>query len=176
MVSFLVYLVQGNKTNTKPKRKINTKPKPDKMLELELKQNTFIFSSFLYLGSCLFCLIHTRYRLLTKIEEILFVFILIQTLLSVGYWVNPFPPFSPIHIVDGIFAKINVLAFSVYVLFIKPLSLFQRLSFLGLLFLAGFLFYQSDQYSRQTWCCREHTIWHAFFHMVSSYGTTYAFL
>jgi len=143
---------------------------------LEGKENILIFSSFLFFGTCLFCLYHTRYRVLSCMEEILFVSILIQTLLSVAFWTNPNPPFSLIHKTDAIFVKINGLSFSTYILFLKPLSHWYRLSFLGCLLLTGFFFYQSNQYSRQSWCCKEHIFWHAWSHLFTAIGISHAFL
>ena len=139
------------------------------------EQNPLVFTSFLFFGTCLFCLFHTRYRLLTKMEEILYLSLLIQTFLSVAFWTNPFP-FSLIHKIDAIFVKINGVTFSSYILFIKPLSLWYRMSFLGCLLLTLSCFYQSDKYSRQTWCCGEHIFWHAWSHLFTAIGISHAFL
>ena len=139
-------------------------------------KNPLVFTSFLFFGTCLFCLFHTRYRLLTIMEEILFISLLIQTLLSVAYWVNPFPPFSLRHRIDAIFVKINAVAFSIYILFMKSLYSFFRLT-AGFFFIATlFCFYQSDQYSRKTWCCGEHIFWHAWSHLFTAIGISHAFL
>ena len=160
----------------KYKTKTQNKPKYDKIFSLMHEQNPLVFTSFLFFGTCLFCLFHTRYRVLSPMEEFLFVSLLIQTLLSVAFWINPYPPFSLRHRIDAIFVKINAVAFSIYILFVKSLYLFFRLT--ALLFFIAILscFYQSDKYSRQIWCCDSHIFWHGWSHLFTAIGISHAFL
>ena len=159
--------MQQNKYKTKTQ---------NKMFSHILEQNPLVFTSFLFFGTCLFCLFHTRYRVLSPMEEFLFVSLLIQTLLSVAFWVNPFPPFSLRHKIDAIFVKINGITFSTYILFLKSLSPWHRVSFLSCLLLTLSCFYQSDKYSRQIWCCEKHIFWHGWSHLFTAMGISHAFL
>jgi len=146
------------------------------MLELDTNQNPLVFTSFIFFGTCLFCLIHTRYRLLSPIEEILYVLILIQTLLSVAFWTNPDPPYSLRHKIDAIFVKINAIIFSVYILLIKSLYPFFRLSSGFFLILTLSCFYQSYKFSHEKWCSEWHLFWHALAHIFTAISLSHAFL
>jgi hypothetical protein len=166
--------VNHAKTNTKRKHE-----KIDNVNEMffdNTEQNVLIFSSFSFFGTCLFCLYQTRHRVLTRMEEFLYVSILIQTILSVAFWTNPFPPYSLIHIMDGIFVKINVISFSSYILFVKSLYLQYRLSAFLFFIITIYCFYQSDKHSREIWCCKEHLYWHAWSHLFTAIGISHAFV
>jgi hypothetical protein len=172
VVSKLNSLVQKKQIQNQ-NHKINTKTYIKSTMH---KHKTLVFTSFLFFITCLFGIFHTRYRLLTKMEEILFLSILIQTLLSVLFWTNPHPRFSLRHRIDAIFVKINAIAFSICLLFLKSMHPFFRFT-AGFFFISTlFCFYQSDKYSRQSWCCESHIFWHACSHLLAAIGISHTFL
>lgn len=160
----------------KTKTQCNTNENPKNRQSLDMNQKTLVFTSFLFFGTCLFCLVHTRYRLLTKMEEFLFVSLLIQTLLSVVFWTNPDPPYSLRHKIDAIFVKINAITFSSFIILFKPLYLHIRFSAILFFIISLFCFYQSNKYSHESWCCNKHIFWHIWAHIFTSISVSYAFL
>ena len=108
-------------------------------------------------------------------EHILAVLLVCNVVFSVSFWLNPIRP-SIIHSLDGLFAKISAIVFSVYILFIKSLSLKMRITAFAILCLISILRYYSHIYSRDNWCSPNHVLVHALFHFFASAGCSFAFI
>jgi hypothetical protein len=103
------------------------------------------------------------------------VLLVCNVVFSVSFWLNPIRP-SIIHSLDGLFAKISAIVFSVYILFIKSLSLKMRITAFTILCLVSILRYYSHIFSRANWCSTEHVLVHALFHFFASIGCSFAFI
>jgi predicted membrane channel-forming protein YqfA (hemolysin III family) len=108
-------------------------------------------------------------------ETILAGFLLLSSSLSSAFWINPVPK-STIHYYDGIFAKISIILFSIYVLFIKEIDFEFRVAFVILLSIGLFMFYKSNKHSTKKWGSRKHTYYHVIFHIFIIYGSIIAFI
>ena len=108
-------------------------------------------------------------------EHIFAVLLICNVVFSVAFWLKPVRP-SIIHSLDGTFAKISFIVFSVYILFIKSLSLNLRAIAFAILCLVSILRYYSHIFSRANWCSTEHVIVHSLFHFFASIGCSFAFI
>ena len=108
-------------------------------------------------------------------EYILAGFILFNIVASLLFWYNG-NKHSCFHIVDGIFAKISLITFIVYVLFFKKMPYYIILLFFIVLSLVIYFIYCSNYYSTIQWCSEQHIFHHAMFHACASMGAIYAFM
>jgi hypothetical protein len=108
-------------------------------------------------------------------EYILVAFILFNIVASVLFWYNG-NKHSGFHLVDGIFAKISLIVFIVYVLFFKKIPYYMIFLFLILLSLVIYFIYYSNYCSTIQWCSESHIFHHAMFHACASMGAIYAFM
>ena len=114
-------------------------------------------------------------ELLSIFEYILVAFILFNIFASLLFWYNG-NKHSGFHIVDGIFAKISLIVFIIYVLFFKNLPYYMILLFLFILSLVIYFICCSNYYSAMKWCSESHIFHHAMFHACASMGAIYAFM
>jgi hypothetical protein len=109
------------------------------------------------------------------IEYILLGFIAFNFFASLLFWYNG-KRNSGFHIVDGIFAKISLIVFIIYVLFFKNFPYYMIVLFLIVLALLIYFICCSNYYSAIKWCSEEHIFHHAMFHVCASMGALYAFI
>jgi hypothetical protein len=109
------------------------------------------------------------------IEEIILAGCLLTcACLSSAFWINPVEN-SMIHYYDGIIAKISVVLFSIYVLFVKEIAVQWKALYLLILSIVIFMFYESTKHSSQQWCSQKHILCHVIFHIFIIYGAMIAF-
>jgi surface polysaccharide O-acyltransferase-like enzyme len=110
-------------------------------------------------------------------SERFLVFLLIINI-SLSFYVWAIEPIqnSDIHFYDGLFAKVSVFIFTIYILFIKQTHFNIKLSFTILLVISFYFFYYSNYYSSREWGSQQHVKYHSVFHFIISIGCTTAFL
>uniref|UniRef100_A0A6C0I307 Uncharacterized protein n=1 Tax=viral metagenome TaxID=1070528 RepID=A0A6C0I307_9ZZZZ len=108
-------------------------------------------------------------------ETALVSLLVINIILSFLFWNDPKPQ-SVIHTLDGIFAKLSFVLFSIYILFIKDIHGLWWLISLFLFMLSATAFYVSNMHSKIDWCSRDHLLFHAIFHILISLGCSIAFI
>lgn len=96
-------------------------------------------------------------------------------ILSFLFWMQPIRH-NQIHFYDGIFAKISVVLFTIYILFVKKMENIYTLLFFFFLFIALYMFYCSSIHSCQEWCSDTHIIYHLIFHIFISLGCMVVFI
>jgi hypothetical protein len=111
-----------------------------------------------------------------NIEYFLVFLLLINISLSFYFWLREPIKKSDIHFYDGIFAKISVFIFTIYILFVKETIFYIKLLFIILLIISFYFFYYSNYYSSIEWCCQEHIQYHSVFHFFISIGCCTVFL
>ena len=108
-------------------------------------------------------------------EYVLAAFILFNIFASLLFWYNG-KKNSGFHVVDGLFAKISLIVFIIYVLFFKKIPYYMIFLFLVLLTYVIYFLYCSNYYSTIQWCSEQHIFHHAMFHACASMGAIYAFM
>jgi hypothetical protein len=98
-----------------------------------------------------------------------------NTMLSLLFWNNPINK-CVIHWYDGTFGKISIVAFVVYIVFVKKIPVLQKMVFLAIFGLSMCYFYCSTKYSTESWLCEEHVEYHFIFHALIVLGTLWAFI
>jgi hypothetical protein len=96
--------------------------------------------------------------------------IILQSFVSCLLWWNPmYTRWSLIHKFDALLARINILLIIFFKLFIyqKNIVIFKINTLIML-----YLFYKSNQASRQIWCSQIHIIYHGFAHLFGA-GSIY---
>jgi hypothetical protein len=96
-------------------------------------------------------------------------------ILSFLFWTHPIEN-SFVHYYDGIFAKISYVIFSIYILFVKRISIKLRILSFAILLMASTTFYYSNYYSKMDWCSDIHFSWHFIFHFLCGVGCSIAFI
>jgi len=114
-------------------------------------------------------------ELMSIFEYILVAFILFNIFASLLFWYNG-KKNSGFHVVDGVFAKISLIVFIIYVLFFKKIPYYMIFLFLVLLTYVIYFLYCSNYYSTIQWCSEQHIFHHAMFHVCASMGAIYAFM
>jgi len=114
-------------------------------------------------------------ELMSIFEYILVAFILFNIFASLLFWYNG-KKNSGFHVVDGVFAKISLIVFIIYVLFFKKIPYYMIFLFLVLLTYVIYFLYCSNYYSTIKWCSEQHIFHHAMFHVCASMGAIYAFM
>jgi hypothetical protein len=124
----------------------------------------FLFPIFLFLVKGSPLLIEAVYAMLISINLVL----------SLLFWSNPVQH-SSIHRWDGFFAKLSYVIIPSYILFIKELDIYSKISFVVVLAFATMMFYFSNCFSK-TWGCHDHQLCHSMFHLFTGIGGMFAFL
>jgi phosphotransferase system glucose/maltose/N-acetylglucosamine-specific IIC component len=107
-------------------------------------------------------------------EMALALALMINIVLSFLFWLDAVEH-SRVHFYDGVFGKISYSLFSLYAIFIKDTGLFLKFLYMGVLCLAFFMFYLSNETSKQDWCCEQHVIYHSIFHALTATGCSLVF-
>jgi len=108
-------------------------------------------------------------------EIVLAIFFVINILLSISCWTIGIKK-SYVHLCDGFFAKISIVLFSIYTLFIKEIDNFFKILYIIILIFTYVLFSKSTLHSLTEWCCTKHIMYHSIFHLLVSIGCIITFL
>jgi len=108
-------------------------------------------------------------------ENILAGLLLINFALSVLFWSNPIKN-GLIHKIDAFFARVSVFCFIAYVVFLKKISIFHKTLFFILLFIGLLFFYYGSKESYKSFCFKNHSICHMFFHLFIYLAGCFAFI
>jgi hypothetical protein len=108
-------------------------------------------------------------------ENVLALLLFVNIILTNLFWTNPIKN-SYIHKYDSIAARLSYIAFPIYILFIKNIGYEMKLLFLIVLLSSLFMIYHSDICSKGEWCSQEHIKCHTIFHLMSSIGSSIAFI
>ena len=132
-----------------------------------------VISSLFLLTSLLFInFIPTK---LNSFEILLSLLLIVNVLFSILFWSHPINR-SCIHHYDAIFARISLLLFSTYILFVKNTTIKIRLVYTLVLSISLFFIYLSNLCSKEKWCSNNHILCHFLFHIFISIGTIFAFI
>jgi hypothetical protein len=129
---------------------------------------------YLLVGSSFLLLLNYIYKRRNSWENYLIGLVSINFVLSVLFWMNPVKP-SWIHRIDAAFAKISLLMFTTYIMFIKSIGSLRKLSYTIALSFVAIMAFFSDLFSKQEWLCQDHVMSHFAFHVFASAGTLFAF-
>ena len=129
---------------------------------------------YLLVGSSFLLLLNYIYIRQNVWEHCLIGLVLINFVLSVMFWMNPVK-LSWIHWIDAVFAKISLLMFTIYIMFIKPIGSRRKFAYTIALSYVAIMAFFSNVYSRQEWVCQDHVMSHFAFHVFASTGTLFAF-
>ena len=88
---------------------------------------------------------------------------------SIAFWMNPIQK-SFLHTVDSFFAKLSLLVFTAYMMFIKGTSSRHRFLYAVVLSFTGIMAFFSNIFSRSEWACTGHILCHFVFHIFSNIG------
>ncbi len=129
---------------------------------------------YLLVGSSFLLLLNRIYKRQNEWENYLIGLVSVNFILSVMFWMNPVKQ-SWIHRIDAIYAKISLLAFTLYIMFIKSISSRRKLAYTIALSFVVIMAFFSDEFSKKEWLCRDHVMSHFAFHVFASVGTLFAF-
>ena len=129
---------------------------------------------YLLVGSSFLLLLNCIYKRQNIWEHGLAGLVFVNFALSVMFWMNPVKG-SWIHQVDAVFAKISLLAFTTYIMFMKPIVSRRKIAYTIALSFVAIMAFFSDAHSRLDWVCRDHIMSHFAFHVFASTGTLFAF-
>lgn len=129
---------------------------------------------YLLVGSSFLLLLIFVYKQQNDWERLLALLVIANFILSVLFWMNPVKR-SLTHRIDAIFAKVSLFAFTIYIMFMKPIAARRKIAYIIALSFVAIMAFFSDIFSRQNWLCREHVMSHFAFHIFASTGTLFAF-
>ena len=129
---------------------------------------------YLLVGSSFLLLLNYIYDRHNIWENNLIGLVSINFILSVMFWMNPVKQ-SWIHRIDAAFAKVSLLMFTTYIMFIKSVSSRRKFAYIIALSFVAIMAFFSDVFSKQEWLCHEHVMSHFAFHVFASTGTLFAF-
>lgn len=110
-----------------------------------------------------------------KYHYILANLLIINMILSILFWSNPVKQ-GLIHKIDAVFARISLICFLLYIIFLQEICiLYQALSFI-LFFTGIFMFSNGDKESSKNWCSKSHINYHMCFHLFVYLAACFAFL
>ena len=95
--------------------------------------------------------------------------------LSYLFWIDPVKN-SSIHAIDALFARISILFFVLYVIFVKKTKLIYKLLFFISLCIGSLMLYYSNHHSTKEWCSGKHIQCHFLFHIFVIICVIIAFL
>ena len=108
-------------------------------------------------------------------QYILANLLIINMTLSILFWSNPIKQ-GLIHKIDAFFARISLICFLLYIIFLKEICiLYQVLCFI-LFFMGLFMFLNGHKESCKNWCSKSHTNYHMCFHLFVYLAACFAFL
>ena len=129
---------------------------------------------YLLVGSSFLLLLNYIYERQNEWENNLIGLVFINCVLSLLFWMNPVKG-SLIHMIDATFAKISLIMFTTYIMFIKMIGSRRKLAYTIALSFVAIMAFFSDVFSKQEWLCRDHVMSHFAFHVFASTGTLFAF-
>lgn len=129
---------------------------------------------YLLVGSSFLLLLNYIYERQNEWENNLIGLVSINFILSVMFWMNPVKG-SLIHRIDAAFAKISLIMFTTYIMFIKTIGSRRKLAYTIALSYVTIMAFFSNIFSRLDWVCRDHVMSHFAFHVFASTGTLFAF-
>jgi hypothetical protein len=129
---------------------------------------------YLLVGSSFLLLLNYIYERQNEWENNLIGLVSINFILSLMFWMNPVKQ-SWIHRIDAAFAKISLLMFTTYIMFIKSVGSRRKFAYTIALSFVAIMAFFSNIFSRQEWLCHEHVMSHFAFHVFASTGTLFAF-
>ena len=130
---------------------------------------------YLLVGSSFLLLLNYIYERQNEWENNLIGLVYINCILSVMFWMNPVKQ-SWIHRIDAVFAKISLLMFTTYIMFIKSVGSRRKFAYTIALSYVAIMAFFSNVYSRLEWVCRDHVMSHFAFHVFATMGTLFAFV
>lgn len=102
-------------------------------------------------------------------NKLLSALVLANFATSIAFWMNPIQK-SFLHTVDSFFAKLSLLVFTVYMMFIKGATSRDRFLYVLVLSFTVIMAFFSNIFSRSEWTCTEHILCHFVFHIFSNIG------
>ena len=141
-----------------------------------MKNNYYlVFTSCLLLIPIIYCMTH--FTIKNNNYEIILLLLLSSNLIwSILFWNNG-KKYSLEHKIDGFLAKLSLILFIFYILFIKEdIPKKHKTFLLCILFIVILLYYLSNKYSTIEWCSKEHIITHSLFHVSIATGSLFAFI
>lgn len=129
---------------------------------------------YLLVGSSFLLLLNYIYKRQNEWENYLIGLVSINCVLSLLFWMNPVKQ-SWIHRIDAAFAKISLIMFTTYIMFIKTIGSRRKLAYTIALSFVAIMAFFSDVFSKQEWLCQDHVMSHFAFHVFASTGTLFAF-
>jgi hypothetical protein len=119
----------------------------------------------------------THFTITNNNFEIILLLLLSSNLVwSILFWNNGKKK-SLEHKIDGFLAKLSLILFIYYILFIKENIPRKHKTFLlGILSIVILLYYFSNKYSSIEWCSTKHIITHSIFHVSIASGSIIAFI
>jgi hypothetical protein len=100
-----------------------------------------------------------------KIEVVFDCLFVLTSIVSIIFWMNPVRN-GIRHKFDGVFAKLSILLFTIYVLLYKKNTTLDKMIYLLGLFMTLTIFMLSNSCSRMKWCSHNHIITHFSFHFI----------
>lgn len=129
-------------------------------------------SSFIFLIPIIIFLRKTKKNIY---ETLLAMLLLINFGLSWMFW-RKAVKHSNIHFIDAGFARLSPVLFSIYILFIKDISVVTKTLFIFVVCVCFVIWYFSHINSSHEWCCKEHIFYHCLFHICTCIATMFAFI
>ena len=128
--------------------------------------SSFVLLPFLYF------IIHSNKN---TSEYILGLLTLITFIFSQIFWKNPVKN-SKIHRYDASIAKLTIISHFLYTSICKQLCTKIKVLYCVILLCIILVFYCSNKYSKQKWCCKKHVVYHGLLHLICSGAGFFAFL
>lgn len=140
-----------------------------------MKNNYYlVFTSCLLLIPIIYCMTH--FTITNNFEIVLLLLLTSNLVWSILFWNNG-KKNSLEHKIDGFLAKLSLVLFIFYILFIKENIPKKHKTFLlCILSIVIILYSLSNKYSSREWCSKEHIITHSLFHVSITTGSLFAFI
>lgn len=138
-----------------------------------MQNNSILVISTFIMFSSMFVFLMNRH--INKYQIGLGILLFINVILSFMLWMNPIHK-SVIHKIDGFFAKLSIVLFTIYIAFFSKIDRLLKYVFFLMLSSALIMSYFSNYYSCLEWNSFEHIISHCGFHMFISMGLVFAFV
>lgn len=108
-------------------------------------------------------------------EYILAILLVINLILSLLFWSNPIKN-GLIHNIDAFFARVSLVCFLLYILFLKENNILCSTILFILFFIGISMFLCGDKESSENWCSKNHTNYHMCFHLFMYLAACYVFI
>ena len=108
-------------------------------------------------------------------EYFLALLLIINLILSLLFWSNPIKQ-GLIHKIDAFFARVSLICFILYIIFLKNTTNSCKTIFLIISSIGIAMFLYGDKESSKDWCSKNHTNCHMFFHTFAFIAACCAFV